>query len=75
MAITSVRCAVLGAQVSRITDLEGRPSAIICAEYDEGTGICRLKRASREGGPLSQFLERASEDSLSSPSLQCDLRS
>ncbi len=75
MAVTSTRCAVLGAHVSRVTDLEGRPTAVICPEYEESTGISRAKRAAREGGPLSQFLERTSQPSLASRSIQCDLRS
>ena len=73
MAIESVRCPVLGAHVTRVTDLEGEPVRIICPEYDEPTGICRLKKGAREGGPLSQLLERVSEEALDTKNIRCDL--
>jgi hypothetical protein len=50
MAIESIHCHVLGAHVTRITGLEGDVVRIICAEYDEPTGGCRLKKAGRQGG-------------------------
>jgi hypothetical protein len=74
MAITSVRCAVLGAMVTRITDREGRPPSVICAEYEEPSGICRLKRAARERGPLAPFLDRAVEETPDAGSIACDVR-
>jgi hypothetical protein len=73
MAITSVRCPVLGANVSRVTDLEGEVTRIICAEYEEPAGICRLKKSVSAGGMLSQLLERVSEHTLDTRSTQCDL--
>ncbi len=73
MAIESVHCPVIGMQVRRVTNLEGEPSQVICTEYDETTGICRLKQQSREGGPLSQLLERAAEESLDTKSTLCNL--
>ena len=74
MAMTSVRCPVLGAHVTRVTDLEGTVTRIICAEYEESTGNCRLKKAVLDGGPLAQLLERLSEESLNTHSTLCDLR-
>jgi hypothetical protein len=73
MAMTSIRCAVLGARVTCVTDLEGSVTRIICAEYDE-PGICRLKKTALEGGPLAQLLERMSEDTLDTRSTLCVLR-
>jgi len=73
MAISSVRCAVLGANVTRVTDLEGETTKIICAEYDEPTGICRLKKSVSQGGMLSQLLERVSEGTLDAKNMRCDL--
>ncbi len=73
MAITSVRCTVLGADVTRVTDFEGQPTTIICAEYERPTGLCRLKRNALEGGPLSQLLERVEERTLDSRAIRCDL--
>jgi hypothetical protein len=49
MAMTSVRCSVLGAYVTCVTDLEGSVARIICAEYDQSTGSCRLKKTALEG--------------------------
>jgi hypothetical protein len=73
MAIESVRCPVLGAHVTRITDLEGEPVRLICAEYEERTGVCRLKKSALEGGPLSQLLERISEEALDTKNIRCGL--
>ena len=73
MAIESVRCPVLSGHVTRVTNLEGEPVRIICAEYDERTGICRLKKNARDGGPLSQLLERVSEDTLATKNTRCIL--
>lgn len=73
MPIASVRCPVSGANVTRVTDFEGEPTLIVCAQYDEPTGICRLKQGAADGGPLSEFLERVSEETLASKSLLCDL--
>jgi hypothetical protein len=73
MTISSVKCPVLGANVTRVTDLEGQTTKVICAEYDERTGICRLKRGASQGGPLSQFLERVSEDTLDTKTTHCGL--
>jgi hypothetical protein len=74
MAMTSIRCPVLGAHVTCVTDLEGTMTRIICAEYDESTGSCRLKKIALEGGPLAQLLERISEDALNTRSTLCVLR-
>ena len=73
--MTSIRCPVLGAHVTRVTDLEGNVTRIICAEYEESTGTCRLKKTALEGGPLAQLLERLSEDTLNTRSTLCDLKS
>lgn len=74
MAITSIRCPVLGAHVTKVTDLEGTVTQIICAEYDPSDGTCRLQQSVREGGPLAQLLERMSEDTLGTRSTICVVR-
>lgn len=74
LAISSVRCPVLGAIVSRVTDLEGNVTAIVCPEYDEATGNCRLRRTALQGGPLTQLLERAAEGTLDAGGTACLLR-
>jgi hypothetical protein len=73
MAIKSVRCPVVGANVMCMTDLEGETTKVICAEYDEPTGICRLKRGASRGGMLSEFLERVSEETLDTRNVRCHL--
>jgi len=73
MGISSVRCPVLGASVTCVTDFEGETTKIICTEYDEPTGICRLKKSASQGGMLSQLLERVSEDTLGTKNMRCDL--
>lgn len=73
MGIDLVRCPVIGANVTRVIDLEGETTKIICAEYDERTGICRLKASAFQGGMLSQLLERVSEDTLDTKNTRCVL--
>ena len=73
MLVTSVRCPVLGADVTRITDFEGEPTTIACTEYDSSTKTCRLKKKVLEGGRLSQLLERVEEHALGSRTTRCDL--
>jgi hypothetical protein len=73
MAINLVRCPVLGGNVTRVTDLEGATMKIICAEYDEPTGTCRVKATATQGGMLSQLLERLSENALDNRNMRCVL--
>ena len=72
--MSSIRCPVLGAHVTQVTDLEGNITRIICAEYHASDGTCRLKKSAREGGPLAQLLERVSEDTRDTRSTVCVLR-
>jgi hypothetical protein len=73
MPIESVFCHVLSGHVTRITGLEDETVRIICTQY-ESSGDCRLKKAGRQGGPLSQLLERAAEEALDTKSVACHLR-
>jgi hypothetical protein len=73
MAITSVRCPVLGAKVMRVTDLEGNVTKVICSEYAPADGTCRLRKQARDGGPLSQLLARAAENTTDTHSIFCAL--
>lgn len=73
MAITVVRCPVLGGNVTQVTDLEGRPTYVICGELDRPTGTCHAKARTAELAPLSRFLERVAEDALTTRSTRCDL--
>lgn len=73
MPIKSVRCHVLQASVAVVADLEGGISRVICPNYNERTGVCRVKRNATRGGPLSQFLERVSEGTLDTHTTRCDL--
>jgi hypothetical protein len=74
MPIAIVHCPVIGSNVTRVTDLEDQPTKIICSEYQEPTGICRLKKRAQEGGMLSQLLERVSEGALDTKDVRCVLR-
>jgi hypothetical protein len=73
MAIQSIRCPVLGTQVTRVRDFEGAVTRVICTEYEGSSGRCRLKKASYEGGPLSQLLRRAAADAMDNRSTACVL--
>ncbi len=73
MALTSVPCHILGSNVTRVTDLEGRVTQLICPEYDPTRRLCRIRQRALSGGPLSQLLERVSEDTLAERGARCEL--
>jgi hypothetical protein len=73
MAVATIRCPVLGADVSRVTDFEGRVTRVICPEYREPLGICRIRSGALAGGPLSRFLEGVAEDTLAQRGVRCEL--
>jgi hypothetical protein len=73
MAFRVMRCPVLGGNVTQVTDLEGRPTYVICSEFDRPTGACHAKARTADLAPLSQFLERVAEDALTTRSIRCDL--
>jgi hypothetical protein len=73
MPISSIHCPVAHADVVRVTDLEGVTLRVICPEYEEPGGACRLKQHAGQAGPLGALLERAQEGSLSASSVRCSL--
>ena len=74
MAVMRVSCPVAHTLVTRVTDLEGNTTQLICPEYVEATGVCQLKTRSLDGGPLSQLLNRLDERTLDRRTTRCDLR-
>jgi hypothetical protein len=74
MLTTSVYCHVLGTHVTLATDFEGRITQIICAEYEQSSGGCRMKQAALCGGPLSRLVVQAQEADLAASNARCDLR-
>jgi len=74
MSLKQAHCPVLQAQVTVVTDLEGAIGRVICPEYVESDGSCRLKSQSIVGGPLSRLLERVSENTLASRGARCEVR-
>ena len=73
MPIRSVRCHVSQATVTVIDDFEGAVDRVICPEYEAQGRSCRLKERAFSGGPLSQLVERISEETLGSRDNRCDL--
>ena len=43
MSASSVYCHVIAKHVTLVTKLGGGLAEITCLEYEEGTGLCRLK--------------------------------
>jgi hypothetical protein len=74
MAIIRVSCPVAHTTVTRVTDLEGNTTQVICPEYAGTAGVCRLKTRSLEGGPLAQLLDRLAEHRLDRRTTRCDVR-
>lgn len=74
MAATWIRCPVLGGHVTRVTDFKGNVTRIVCEEYEEPAGTCRLRKTVLQGGPLAQLLERVSEETLDTAGTLCVLR-
>lgn len=71
MSLETVHCAVVGRQVTRVTDLEGNVIRVICPELLNGSGLCRRRMRTAEGGPLSQLLGRLSEHDLQMKGYLC----
>jgi hypothetical protein len=72
MRMTAIHCPVLGAAVTCVEDFEGQVMRVLCTEYEQN-GTCRLKKAGQQGGPLSQFLQRAQEGGFETRSPACAL--
>ena len=53
MSLETVWCPVTGARVSRLTNLEGEVTGVICQEYVAATGDCHRRTGVLKGGPLS----------------------
>lgn len=73
MAISQTWCHVLGAHVTRVSDLEGTVVRVICPHFDEEARCCRLRADALSGGPLAQLLEGVAEDTLASHGRRCEL--
>lgn len=73
MPIETSRCHVLGATITRITDMEGAVTRVICPQYEEPSGICRLRSDAQKGGPLSRLLERVEEEALTDHGVRCEM--
>jgi hypothetical protein len=71
MPMHPVHCGVSGKTIYRVTDLEDHVIQMVCPEYDKASSACRIRRAALGGGPLAQFLERASEDTLARRDTRC----
>jgi hypothetical protein len=73
MPMHRVHCSVSGTRIYRVTDLEDHVIQMICPEYDKATCTCRIRCTPLGGGPLEQFLERPSEDTLANRGARCVL--
>ena len=72
MPVSLVRCEVLGADATRVTDLEGVVTHLVYPEYQQSTGACRRRMAQARGdGPLSQLLQRVTEGTIDRRGNQC----
>ena len=54
-------CRILGAHVTRVT--RGGTTHVLCGEYCETGGICLLRQATLERGPIQRPTEAFSEGS------------
>jgi len=72
MRIDTVRCPVLGSNVTRVIDFEGAVDRVICPQYD-AQGTCRLKRTVGATGPLSRLLQRVEEGIVAEHGVTCSL--
>jgi hypothetical protein len=71
MGIDTTWCSVLHARITRVTTFEGEATTVICPEFEPMTKTCRLKKAAGLGGPLTQLLERVTDETLSDPAPRC----
>ena len=73
MALATRWCPVIHAAVTMVTTLEDEVTNVFCQEFDPDTKSCRLKNVPAQGGPLSQLLDRVSEDALGRRTARCRL--
>jgi len=59
--------------VTRVTDLEGAVTRIICPQFEYATGVCHLKREALDAGPLTRLLARTAENILDTRDTRCIL--
>jgi hypothetical protein len=71
MSFETAWCPVMQANVTKVMNFEGETTTVICPEFEPLTKTCRLKKAAGLGGPLSQLVERVSEQTLSDPAPRC----
>ena len=71
MGLEHIWCPVIEAHITRVTNLEGEVTSVICPDYVGATGCCRRRTAVLKEGPLAQLLERMSEDTLDDPTTRC----
>ena len=71
MSLQTIWCPVVGAHVSRTTNLEGEVLSVMCPDYENATGFCRRRTAVLKGGPLARLLDRTSEHTLADSTTQC----
>ena len=50
--VEHVWCPVISAHVSRLTNLGGDVTSVICSDLDKATGLCRRRSAALQGKPL-----------------------
>ena len=75
LAMKTIQCHVIRRNVTVVTDLDDTVTLVICPEYVEPTGMCRMRRAPESGGPLSQLVGRVREAaSLAAPCTRCYLK-
>jgi hypothetical protein len=71
MSLQSIWCPISRSHISRVTNLEGEVTTVICPDYEAATGLCRRRTAVLKDGPLGQLLERVSEETLGDPTTRC----
>jgi hypothetical protein len=63
MTVMSSYCRVLGRPIARLTNRHGQLEAVLCREWDQTTGACRLKVEAEQSGLLPVLLEAVGEPS------------
>ena len=72
MSTERIRCPVRGVDITCRTNVDGAITRVSCPDHDEG-GACHRRAAAHRSGPLAQFLERVSKETLADAGTQCIL--
>jgi len=73
MVRAALRCPIRHTAVVRVTDVRAGTDTVVCPEYEEPTGICRLKEEALSDPSRSPLVDRLSGERRGAGPARCSL--